>query len=196
MKRAILTGALVCAFLFPSYALASGFYVGTYGGANWDSVTEFSGVTTDTGAVIGGTVGTGLKAVPGLRVEADISFRQNVTDVALGCCFAVSADHDTWALMGNVAYDLRLFDGITPYALFGAGYASTQATFENIALARLESAGIAWQTGVGVNVAVADGVTVGAGYRYFDGPSLTVLGTELSSGANHAVLGEVRFAFD
>lgn len=196
LTLAAVYAAMILLVLMVVPAKADGWYAGVYGGANFDDVIEASGVDNKSGVLIGGVVGKGVKAVPGLRVEADISFRQNeVTFDPCGPCAAVTIDHDTWALMANAAYDVDL-GMVKPYALVGVGYANTQGTLENIALARVESAGVAWQLGTGVNVDVADGVTVGAGYRYFNGPDVTVLGTELASGGNHSVLASASFALD
>jgi opacity protein-like surface antigen len=45
-----------------------------------------------------------------------------------------------------------------------------------------------------MNWKVADGVTAGVGYRYFQGPELEFLGNELSDGSNHSVVASVSFA--
>ena len=172
---------------------AKGSYVGVYGGANWNDVIEVPFVDTDTGYVVGGVLGTSVPSVKGLRIEGDLSFRQNEVDIA----GFLKANYDTTALLGNVVYDFPsnpAFGGLQPYALFGAGYAKTEVTFENVGLLKLENSGFAWQLGAGVGTELADGVNLDVGYRYFQGPSLEVLGTELSDGSSDSVVATVRFA--
>ena len=175
-----------------SSAQARDTYVGTYGGANWDDVIEAPIVSDNIGIVIGGVLGTSIPSVPGLYVEADVAFRTNEVDLFGG---ALAADHDTFTLLGNVMYvaDVGL-NGVKPYALLGAGYGHTEATFENVSILSLSSAGFAWQAGAGVMTPLAPGVTAGVGYRYLQGPRLDVLGTELSDGRNHSVVAEFRIA--
>lgn len=185
--------AIALVLLSVSPAVASGFYVSAYGGANWDDVINAKGVDDQTGSVIGATVGTSVASVPGLRVEADLSFRQNEVDLFGGF---ISADHDTVALMGNVVYDLPVKLGpVHPYVLAGVGYGHTEATFEDVALLKLEASGVAWQLGAGLNTNLSDNVTAGIGYRYFVGPELEVLGLNLSDGSNHSVVAQVAFQF-
>lgn len=165
-------------------------YVTAFGGANWDNVINTNGVYDNTGYVVGGAVGTHVKSIPGLRLEGELAFRQNAVKVFK----FVQADHDTYTLMANAVYDLPLQVGpVTPYVLAGVGYGNTQATFTDIALARLEASGVAWQVGVGANIEVADGVKAGIGYRYLQAPEINVLGTQLSDGTNSSVVAGLTF---
>jgi hypothetical protein len=45
-----------------------------------------------------------------------------------------------------------------------------------------------------MNWTIADGIQAGVGYRYFQGPDISVLGTELSDGSNHSVIAQFSFA--
>lgn len=188
MNKALLTSVAVIAFV--SSASADGWYSSTYGGWNQDDVISAKGVDGQSGYVLGGTVGKAVPAVPGLRIEADVSFRQNEVDVFK----FISADHDTTAVLVNAAYDLPMavLNG-RPYVLAGVGFGHTEATFEDISLAKLENSGVAYQLGTGLNWQVAGGILAGVGYRYFQGPDLNVLGTELSDGSNHSVVAQVTF---
>lgn len=169
-------------------ATAGDWYAGVYGGANWDDVIAAPGVDSETGTVIGGVVGRRIGAVPGLRIEADLSFRQNEVDV-FGF---LTVDHDTRALLFNAAYDFAP-GPIVPYVLAGVGYANTQGTIESLAIARLEASGVAWQLGGGFQAQLFPGANVGLGYRYFQAPEIDVLGTELSSGSNHSAVVTLNF---
>ena len=172
--------------------MAGSSYVGVYGGVNLDDVID-SPIVKDkvVGTVVGGVIGKEVSAVPGLRVELDASYRTN--DVKL--LSLIDIDHETTAILGNVVYDVPVsLLGGKPYLLVGLGVAETQVTFENVSVLQLEKTGLAWQAGVGYHWSVADGVTAGLGYRYFQGPELEVLGTELSDGSNHSVVASVSFA--
>lgn len=170
-------------------------YIGVYGGWNKDDVIVLPFVVAQDGHVVGGVLGTNVASVPGLRFEADVSFRQNEVEIFGGL---INADHDTTALMGNVAYDIAAGLPVTPYVLAGIGWAQTRATFEDVALLRLEASGLAWQVGGGISVEVATGVHAGIGYRYFQGPEINPLAglglPELSDGSNQSVVAEMRFA--
>jgi opacity protein-like surface antigen len=192
--RYLISALALAALLIPTPSMAKGFYTSAYGGANWDDVISSDFVDSNTGFVIGGTLGTSVDSVPGLRIEADASFRQNQIDL---CGGYLTADHDTYALMANVAYDIPANLGpVHPYVLAGIGYGHTEATFENVSLAKLESSGVAWQLGAGLNTTVADGVTAGVGYRYFVGPELNVFGSNVSDGSNHSLVAQVSFSFN
>ena len=188
MNRILL--ALLATTALTASASAGDWYASTFGGFNQDDVISgVKGVDGQSGYVIGGTIGKRLGA--SWRIEAEASFRQNEVDIFGG---AISADHDTQALTANVAYDFGSPDSqFRPFLLAGVGVATTRATFENIALARLESSGIISQVGAGFNYSVAPGVAVGASYRYSMGPTLEVFSTELSDGTNHSVLASLTF---
>lgn len=177
---------------FSQSALAKDTYVGVYGGLNFDNVIDVPFVDSQTGYVEGVVLGTSVESLPGLRLEADLSFRQNQVDVAFGP--GVKVDHNTTALMGNVVYDVPVNMGpVRPYVLVGAGYAETSGTVEDVPLLKVESTGFAWQLGAGVTTTLAPGVDASLGYRYFDAPDLAVLGTDLSDGTNHSVVVGVNF---
>ena len=189
MNRSLLASVAFVSLV--SVASADGWYSSVYGGWNQDDVISAKGVDGQSGYVIGGTVGKTVPAVPGLRIEADVSFRQNEVDVFK----FISADHDTTSVLVNAAYDLPLTIAKgRPYVLAGVGVAKTEATFEDVALLKLESSGVAYQLGTGMNWTIADGIQAGVGYRYFQGPDLSVLGTELSDGSNHSVVAQLSFA--
>ena len=188
-----LLGLVLLFILATLPASADGYYVSVYGGANFDDVINTNGVSDNTGLAIGGTLGTHIKAVPGLRVEADVSFRQNDVDLAFGPGLTVS--HETFAIMGNAAYDIPLAVGpLHPYVLVGVGYGHSEAILEDISLVKIQSSGVAYQLGAGLTTELADGVSLGIGYRYLKTEPLEVLGTELSDGSNHSVVAELKFA--
>lgn len=172
-----------------STATAGDWYASVYGGVNRNSVIQIPGVQDETGGVFGGAVGRKITAIPGLRVEADLSYRTNDVDV-FGF---VTAQHETTGALFNIAYDVNIGGDVKAYVLAGGGYAHTEATFENIALLKLEASDIAFQGGVGASVPLTSGVSLSVGYRYFRGPVIEVFGTELSDGENHSLVGALTF---
>lgn len=185
--------SLLAVCLLSVSANAKGFYVSTYGGADWADVVSLPGVEDNTGFVVGGTLGTSIASVPGLSVEADIAFRQSEVDVFK---FA-TVDHDTFTLMVNAVYDVPVNLGpVHPYVLAGVGYGHSQATLENISIVSVESSGLAWQLGAGVKTELAPGIDAGIGYRYVQAPELEVLGFDLSDGDHHSLVASLTFSFE
>lgn len=178
--------AVFLATAFVASASLANSYVSAYGGVNWDDVISTPFVDNESGHLVGTTVGTKINSLPGVRAELDISFRTNEVELFGG---AISADHQSFGVLGNVVWDLPVKVGISqPYVLAGVGYGHSSATFENVSLLKLESSGIAYQLGAGLNVPVAEGISAGIGYRYFASPEIEVLGTELSNGTNHSLI--------
>jgi opacity protein-like surface antigen len=184
--------AIVALCLMPALAAAKGFYVQTMAGANWTDPTSALGTSSDTGFVLGGSVGTSIDAVPGLSLEGEVSFRNNSLSTFGGF---IDGDQDQTAVMVNARYDVLQDGYYRPYVLAGVGYGLNKLSIENSPLA-FESQGVAWQVGAGIDLRVADGVFVGAGYRYLQTPEVEVLGFELSDGANHSVVATARFQFN
>lgn len=169
-------------------ASAGDWYASVYGGVNSDNVIDVAFVESQTGQVVGGTVGRATP-VPGLRIEADMSYRTNDVEIFGG---AITAKHDTSALLFNVAYDIDVNDpNAKPYILIGVGMASTEASVAG--LASLEASDVAFQAGAGINFNVWPGAKLGAGYRFLQGPAIEVLGTELSDGSNHSGVAQLTF---
>lgn len=176
-------------------ANASDWYASIGGGANWDDVIAHPAVQDNTGVVISGAVGRSVAAVPGLSFEAELAYRQNEVNITVGP--GITVEHDTVALMANAIYDIPVELGpFHPYAKAGVGWSRTEATFENISVIKLESSGLAYQLGAGVNInLVEDGsVKFGVGYNFFQGSDISVFGTELSDGTNHSVEARMTFA--
>lgn len=146
--------AVLASLVLALPAMAGDWYASVYGGINADDVIDVAFVESQTGQVIGGTVGRSTP-VPGLRIEADMSYRTNDVEIFGG---VITAKHDTTALMMNAAYDIDVNDpNANPYIMIGVGYARTEATFENVALLKLEASDIAFQAGAGINFKVWPG---------------------------------------
>ena len=171
-----------------STATAGDWYASVYGGINRNSVIDVPFVDSNDGEVIGATVGRNL-AIPGLRIEADLSYRTNDVDLFGGF---IEANHETTAAMFNVAYDIGS-GSVKPFVTGGIGWAHTEATFESISLLKLEAGDVAFQAGVGANVAVLPGVRFGVGFTVFQGPTVEVLGLELSDGLNKSLYARLSF---
>lgn len=189
--------ALALAIITAFPARAGGFYVGAYGGGNWNDVSYSDGKLTiddNAGYVIGGVVGTQIAAIPGLRIEGDLSYRRNGLDIAF-CHTNLEGFDSTWGLLANAVYDVPVGDfPVRPYLLAGVGYASRTGGVEGYGF-EVSNAGLAYQLGVGANTTVADNVQVGLGYRYFQAPDLHYAGIN-AEGSNHAVIASVTFGFN
>lgn len=187
--RTFISALLLSSVAFVGPTSAKG-YTTFYGGMNWNDVIEAPKVDEETGTLVGMSVGKTVDSFPNFRVELDASYRTN--DVNLGL---INVNHDTTALMGNVVYDFpNMFAGGVPYVLGGVGVAYTEMTFENVSLLKVENTDLAWQFGTGIDWTVAEGVKAGVGYRYFSGPELNVLGTEISDGTNNSAVVSVTFS--
>lgn len=181
------------ALLIAAPASASGFYITAFGGANWDDVINAKGVEDNTGTVIGAAVGSAVASVPGLSVEIELANRNNEVEVFN----FVTVDHEQFSLMANAVYEVPVNLGrVKPYIMGGIGYGHSEARLEDISLLSVESSGVSYQLGAGLNFQVAPDVKAGIGYRYYSGPELEVLGTELSDGSNHSVLAHLTLFFN
>lgn len=182
---------LVFVFVFSNVSKAEP-YASVYGGFNWDGVEDSKFVDSETGSVAGVTLGKSIGVVPGLRMEVDLSTRNNEGSALKFLSF----DHETTAIMVNVAYDIPVKFPVTPYVLAGIGYADSSVTVENLDLATISKSGVAYQLGAGFNYQVTDGIKAGLGYRYLKTQDIDVLGFEVDSGSNHSVVAQMTFALN
>lgn len=209
--------AALCAVLvFIAPATAEGFYASAFGGANMHDAFGGEGekaslrLDHDTGYTAGVALGSRVAAVPGLRAELELSWRTNGHKGLFDACEDVAlGGHDsTFAAMANVAYGKEA-GRFRPYVLIGAGYSARRISIDpapsNFAANGFgtERQGFAWQTGVGVDMGVADGVSVGIAYRYFSGIAInrnvTFDGHDAfmtANGDSHAVMASVTIALD
>lgn len=181
-----------------STASASGFYVGTFGGPNCGTVDEHLGwLDTESGEgyVIGGVAGTKIDGVPGLRIEAEVSYRSNDLDTVAFAWPLVVTD-ETVAVMANAVYDLPFaVGGLHPYVMAGAGVADRTISIDYLPVFEINNTGFAWQVGAGVNTQIATGVVFGVGYRLLDAPDadLPIIGGAHDAGLNHSVIASISF---
>lgn len=225
MKRALLASTALALLAATQEAQAGGMYISVLGGANWqedsssvnadtvESSTLSMSIDPDTGFVIGGAIGTYLDAwCKGLRGELEVSYRRS--DAGGGWLLTTSNDGTTsgtidanlsnFAIMANVLYDIDVGSKFKFYVLGGAGWSrakmdgglisfsgsSNSGTFSN------ETTGFAYQLGLGLNYPVADGVTVGLGYRYFNGPNFRVIVDPIFSGKSADGIFREKFEND
>jgi opacity protein-like surface antigen len=215
------TTALAALALAAPANAAGNWYVNLTGGANWqndDGFVATNGPDTlvfdsnnDTGFVVAGAVGMGLSGVaPGLRVEAEVSFRQNSNDGLWstttgggGSTGVLDFDHQALAVMANVWYDFDVA-GVRPYVGGGVGWADVEldGTYVGGSIPAIDFSddGFAWQLGAGVNFVVSPNVQLGVGYRYFSGPEVTVLAPHIANSAandldyeNHSAVVTLTF---
>ena len=189
--------AIALAFIAILPASAKGFYITTFGGVNYNDVSydsKWLQVDSNTGYVIGAALGTTVDQVPGLRAEAELSYRSNAVDITL-CGDGIKANDETWALMANAVYDIPTASWpVHPYVLAGAGYASRTGSLNELSAFKVENQGLAYQVGAGVSFKIAEGIDGNVGYRYFQAPDLNV-SPVTGDGTNQSVMAGVTLAF-
>jgi opacity protein-like surface antigen len=188
----------------PAQAAGSSWYLGLTGGANWLGDNDFSTTfdedlavnsEADTGYVIAGAVGLSLgQMMQGLRVEAEVGYRQNQVDgtwtslvgVELG---DIAYDHSALSVLANVWYDFNA-GSFKPYIGGGIGWADVEIdgayAGTEIRSFSYSNSGFAWQAGGGINFQVAPSVQLGVGYRYFSGTDVDLLAADV---VNNSALG-------
>jgi len=228
-KAILLASSAVAALSLAAPAQAAGnWYVSVFGGANWSEDHSFSVATStttsadtltwstdsDTGWIVGGAVGLSLaQLAPGLRVELEASYRENsvdglwasnITTPTVVSSGALDIDHSTFAVMANAWYDFTIV-GVNPYIGGGIGWAETElegtylGAFPAAVPFSFEDSGFAWQAGAGIKFDISPNMKLGVGYRYFDGPEVTVIapGTNTATAEvdneNHTVLVDLTF---
>jgi opacity protein-like surface antigen len=177
-------------------ASAGNYYVNVSGGANWlhdDSffkTTAASDTTfsfdnnTQVGFLLSAAVGMPLDNVlPGLRAEGEFAYRENdvrgfwsTSTLTGGDTGPLDYQHSTYSIMANAWYDFAVM-GLNPYVGGGIGWAHTNVdgTFVGKAGSLSESdGGFAWQLGAGLTFNVLPNTKINIGYRYFEGPDVSI----------------------
>jgi opacity protein-like surface antigen len=193
------TAAAALAFTAPAQA-AGDFYAGVFGGGNWVNDQSFTAATAptvsadtlswatdgDSGFIVGGAVGMSLKQLMGgLRAEVEVAYRENQIDGSWtsnttappGTGGTLDIDHSTFSVLANLWYDVDV-GSISPYIGGGLGWADTEIEGTYLGAAggpfSFSNSGFAWQVGAGINFDVSPNIKLGVGYRYFEGPEVTV----------------------
>jgi len=201
-RQILLASAAVAGLSLVNAAAANAnqWYVSVAGGANWADDSSFSLATVpsssttfvfandvDTGFVFTGAVGMHLgQYMQGLRGEVELGYRENNVRGAWSTATSTSAysgiadyQHSTFSVMANVWYDFQV-GGLKPYIGGGVGWARTEldgrfthSTTVSDALSDEES-GFAFQLGAGLNFDIQPGLQGTLGYRYFEGPDVSL----------------------
>lgn len=199
-KLTLLANTAAAAFAFAAPAEAAGaWYVGVFGGGNWGSDHAFAVETAptvsadtlvwdteaETGFVVGGAVGLHLNQfMDGLRAEVEVAYRENSVDGVFASSVGtipgigtLEVDQSSFAVLANLWYDFNV-GGITPYVGGGIGWAESQVEGNQVTIVTrpfdFSNSGFAWQLGAGINFDISPNVVLGLGYRYFEGPDVTV----------------------
>ncbi|MBL9098884.1 MAG: porin family protein [Alphaproteobacteria bacterium] len=197
MKSTLLATAALAALALaaPANAAGTGWYVNVSGGANWLDDNGFTAVNgpdtltvntdADTGWVISGAIGYSLAKMvtPGLRVEIEAAYRENSVDGDWSSATPgldsglLTYDHSAFSVMANAWYDFDVA-GVRPYFGGGIGWADVEAdgTFIGGVIPAFSTSddGFAWQLGAGINFDISPNVQLGVGYRYMQGPEVTL----------------------
>ena len=202
-RQILLASAAVAGLSLVNAAAASAnqWYVSVAGGANWADDSSFSVATVPsssttyafandvaTGFVFTGAVGMNLdQYLKGLRGEVELGYRENnvrgawTTFTTSSGTYSGVADyqHSTFSVMANVWYDFQVA-GLNPYIGGGIGWANgeldgrfTHSTSTTHSLSAEES-GFAFQLGAGLTMDIQPGLKANIGYRYFEGPDISL----------------------
>jgi opacity protein-like surface antigen len=181
----------------------------------------------DTGFVLTTAIGLELdRWLHGLKAELEASYRRNKIDgrwefTSSGSPFVindaalssgdVTGHASTFALMANTWYEFDIGSRFKPYFGGGIGWAHTQfdgALGENRLITALDvnpfggfsvsNSGFAYQLGAGITSQIMPGVSLGLGYRYFDGPDTDIFfsGKLIGSGVSAAASNSNELKFN
>lgn len=211
MKRALLASTALALFAVAQEAQANSLYISVLGGANWqedsssidfdEGSTLSMNIDPDTGFVVGAAFGTHLDNwIKGLRGELEMTYRRSdaggnfvhTTFYDGTTTGIVDANLSNFAIMANAWYDFNVASKLRAYVGGGAGWArakmdgalASYSGYSSYAQFSNETTGFAYQLGIGLAYPVADGVEVGIGYRYFNGPNFRVFVDPIFSGKN------------
>jgi opacity protein-like surface antigen len=125
-------------------------------------------LSTDSGYVVGAAFGATFSD---FDVEAEVSFRQADLDEAsfLGYTYDIEGDAEILAFMVNGWYNVPVSPNFALYGGGGVGWAQVESTFY---YNEFDDAGFAFQLGVGADLRMNNGYSIGLGYRYFSVPDV------------------------
>lgn len=211
LRKLLLASSAVAAIAAVGQAQASPFYVSVLGGFNWaedervyTTQSTLAHYDFDTGFVLGGAFGVHLDQwLKGLKVELEAAYRRNditghyTTDG--NDTGSINGNISTFSIMANAWYEIDTnWRNVRPYVGGGVGWARSHhnqfwlssnsvSTFTTSG----SNSGFAFQLGVGLIYEIMQGVDVGVGYRYFDGPNISVYngccGPDNIDNVNHSV---------
>ena len=156
------------AYVAPSYANWSGFYIGVNGGYGWGSSTwDVPAISPDPkGAVYGGTIGYNFQTgtwVWGIEADFDGTSMKGDAD-----CFGVASGCETklpWLATGRLRLGYGGWNNWLPYITGGGAYGNIKATspFGNASKSKF-----GWTAGAGVEWAFLANWSVKVEYLYAD----------------------------
>jgi len=223
-KMGKMAGAALAALVIsmPALAIDEGFYVGLGGGVSFTPDIDWSasapGVTSsgqlelNTGFGVIGAVGYQWKN--GLAAEGEIGYRRSTADKisataaipSLGIVATASGSAggsvSALSFMANGRYGLDTGTSFTPFVMGGLGIARVGAnniTVSGVALVDDSDWVFAFQGGAGVNVALGDGFSAEASYRFFgtQGSDFKSGGVKIEADGlrNHSIFLVLKYSF-
>jgi outer membrane immunogenic protein len=156
------------AYVGPSYANWSGFYIGINGGYGWGTSNwDFPAISTKPkGAVYGGTIGYNFQTgtwVWGIEGDFDGTSMKGSAD-----CFGVGGGCETklpWLATGRLRLGYAGWNNWLPYITGGAAYGNIKATSP---FGDATKSKIGWTAGVGIEWAFLANWSAKVEYLYVD----------------------------
>jgi outer membrane protein OmpA-like peptidoglycan-associated protein len=167
LKRTLALAALLSSAASVAHA-TEGWYGRADVGYSVDGETEFdSGTAYDLDDEWMGALGAGYALGNGLRLEGELSHRDNPASIG-----GVSANFDvrTLSLMANVFYDFNRGGRFEPY--IGVGIGAIDPEFNDSPPEVEVDPGFAWQALVGVAIGLTPQLDLDIGYRYLQADDL------------------------
>lgn len=132
------------------------------------------------GASIGYELASSAERLSGVRVEEEVTYRDNALDsIAPGVvAFSAKGDVSSTSLMTNLFYKVPAYRHVHPYVGGGVGVAVTSAnniSEYNVVMADDTKTAWAWQFGGGIDFDVTASTSIFIDYRYFQIESLTLV---------------------
>jgi len=161
------------ALAFAPAAQAESWYAGGFGGLNYAHDGDVNGAgqqaTYELGYGLGGYVG--MRFSPNLRLEGELSYRDNDLDTIAGG--AVLGDAATTALMVNVFYDLSPGAQLNPH--FGGGVGVADIDYQ-VGGNLYGDTVLAMQLGAGADYSLGKDIALTFDYRLFVTDNLSIGG--------------------
>jgi len=166
--------------------------------ADYTDATSGGDISLDNDVNVTFAIGTNI--TENIRGELELSYRQPDADTLTingTGSFTAAGDVETTAVLLNGYYDFMPNETFSPYVSAGLGVAQHDADVSagGTSLISDDDTVFAYQLGAGVNVAVADDISLFGGYRYFATEDASFANNTDVEYAAHELRVGVRYSF-